>query len=120
MRWLFSRVFKLCSPKDFRALRHAKKITADGIRIYSKRNQFARPRLGMVIAKREIPKAVIRNRIKRVIRESIRLNQYELVGFDIVVVISKQILQLDNRSFRTCLEKLLRQLITYYLKQSTC
>jgi ribonuclease P protein component len=113
-------MFKLCSPKDFQALRHAKRITADGIRVYSKRNEYARPRLGMVIAKREIPKAVTRNRIKRMIREAIRLNQYEIGGFDIVIVITKQILQLDNKSFHTCLNKLLKQLTTYYVKQSPC
>lgn len=43
-------------------------------------------RLGMAISKKIIKKAVDRNRIKRFLRESFRLNQQNLDCFDIVVL----------------------------------
>ena len=43
-------------------------------------------RLGLAIAKKDVRKAVHRNRIKRIIRESFRAHQDELWGLDIVVV----------------------------------
>jgi ribonuclease P protein component len=49
----------------------------------------ARPgvaRLGLAISKKNCRAASGRNRIKRIIRESFRLNQTELAGLDVVVV----------------------------------
>ena len=43
-------------------------------------------RLGMAIAKKNCPKAVARNRLKRIIRESFRQHQAALAGLDIVVM----------------------------------
>ncbi|KYZ85746.1 hypothetical protein A3Q32_05970 [Alcanivorax sp. KX64203] len=44
------------------------------------------PRLGLVIAKRRIRRAVDRGAVKRRIREQFRLRQHELSGLDIVVL----------------------------------
>ena len=44
------------------------------------------PRLGMAISKRKCSKANGRNRLKRVIRESFRLNRDQIGGLDIVVL----------------------------------
>ncbi len=46
----------------------------------------AGPRLGLAIAKKSVPLAVDRNRVKRVIRESFRLHQHQLPAADIVVL----------------------------------
>jgi ribonuclease P protein component len=43
-------------------------------------------RLGLAISKRKVRKAVARNRIKRLVRESFRLNQANLPAADIVVL----------------------------------
>ena len=46
-------------------------------------------RLGVVVAKRNVKLAVARNRLKRTVRESFRLQQSCLTGLDIVVVVKK-------------------------------
>ncbi|GAB6067082.1 hypothetical protein JCM13664_04000 [Methylothermus subterraneus] len=43
-------------------------------------------RLGLAVPKRKLKKAVERNRIKRLVRESFRLNQSNLPAVDIVVL----------------------------------
>ncbi|ANO52868.1 ribonuclease P protein component [Woeseia oceani] len=40
----------------------------------------------MAIAKKNCPKAVARNRLKRIIRESFRMHQASLAGVDIIVL----------------------------------
>nr|VFJ44213.1 MAG: ribonuclease P protein component [Candidatus Kentron sp. DK]VFJ64417.1 MAG: ribonuclease P protein component [Candidatus Kentron sp. DK] len=44
------------------------------------------PRLGLAISKRWLSRAVARNRIKRLIRESFRAHQDRLRGWDVVVI----------------------------------
>ena len=44
------------------------------------------PRLGLAVSKKNCRQAVGRNRIKRIVRESFRLNQNRLPGIDIVVL----------------------------------
>jgi ribonuclease P protein component len=48
-------------------------------------NQSGAPRLGLAVAVRAAGNAVVRNRIRRTIRESFRLHQHELPAVDVVV-----------------------------------
>ena len=50
------------------------------------RNSCGYPRLGLAITKKKLAKAVARNRIKRLIRDSFRHHLGELEGLDIVVL----------------------------------
>jgi ribonuclease P protein component len=43
-------------------------------------------RLGLAVSKKHAKKAVERNRIKRVVRESFRENKSRLAGLDVVVI----------------------------------
>jgi ribonuclease P protein component len=47
-------------------------------------------RLGLIVAKRHVPRAHARNRIKRVLRESFRLRRPELPAFDIVIQVAQK------------------------------
>ena len=49
-------------------------------------NESGEARLGLIISKRCSKKAVIRNHIKRIVRESFRLNQDLLGGHDIIII----------------------------------
>ena len=53
-------------------------------------------RLGLVVSKKNISKAVERNRVKRVIRESFRKNKTLIPNLDVVVLIRKGIDVLPN------------------------
>ena len=48
-------------------------------------------RLGLAVPKKNISKAVERNKIKRFIRESFRLRKERLKGKDVVVFVKKQV-----------------------------
>ena len=49
-------------------------------------NQLDHPRLGLVVRKKFIKKAVNRNQFKRIVRERFRLSQHDLPAIDIVVM----------------------------------
>ena len=52
-------------------------------------NDLNHPRLGLVIAKRHAKHAVTRNKLKRLIRETFRLQQQDLPAVDILVLTHK-------------------------------
>ena len=67
--------------------------------ILARLNQQTKPRLGLVMAKKHLRLAVDRNRMKRQIRESFRLQQQALAGLDIVVLSRKGMDTLSNSEF---------------------
>ena len=84
----FSRKKRLANPNEFKAVfQAARKISSKHFGLYFRKNHLDYARLGIVIAKRNIRKAVTRNLIKRIIRERFRLNQAKLAGFDVIVVV---------------------------------
>ena len=67
-------------------------------------------RLGLAIAKKRVKLAVQRNRIKRIIRESFRLNQHNLPPIDMVVMVKSGIDKLDNQEINQQLIKIWRKI----------
>jgi ribonuclease P protein component len=63
------------------------------------------PRLGFAIAKKQIAKAVLRNRLKRIIRESFRKNQHRLPARDMVIMVRRSIMLIDKAQLNSNLEK---------------
>lgn len=57
-------------------------------------------RLGLVIAKKYLRKAVDRNRIKRQIRESFRHSKQLIHGMDVVVLLRADIRPVSNTQLR--------------------
>jgi ribonuclease P protein component len=76
----------LHQPAEFRAVRQRGKKVADAYFSLSVlANHESCPRLGLAIATRTFGTAVARNRIKRLTRESFRLNQHDLPAVDVMV-----------------------------------
>ena len=73
-------------------------------------NELGRPRLGLVVARRVAPRAVDRNRIKRVARESFRALAAALPAIDLVLVARTGAAGLERAALRQACDQLLRKL----------
>ena len=77
---------RLLKPAQFeQVFAENERARTDTLLVMVRPNTLGRARLGMVIAKRVLPRAVDRNRIKRCIRETFRLQRQNLPGCDFVV-----------------------------------
>ncbi len=74
--------------------------------ILARESQVGRPRVGLVIAKKHIKRAVQRNRVKRLIRESFRYNQHQLLRIDAIVLSRNGMADLDNPAIYKMLNQL--------------
>lgn len=72
--------------------------------VLSRPNGMGHARLGLVVGKRHARRAVERNRIKRVIRESFRAALPRLPAHDIVVLPARGVAECDNVAMFEALE----------------
>jgi ribonuclease P protein component len=102
----FPRQLRLTKAVDFRQVFNKNNRIGDaGITILVSAHRSKNPRIGFAIAKKQIKKAVNRNGLKRVFRESFRKNQHRLPERDLVVMVRKQILLNDSIQLRASLDK---------------
>lgn len=77
---------RLVNKADFdRVFADNQRARTDYVVVMARPNQAGYPRLGMIVAKRVLGRAVDRNRVKRCVRESFRLVLPELPACDFVV-----------------------------------
>lgn len=74
-------------------------------------NELDHPRLGLVIAKKNVRLAVQRNRAKRSIRETFRLKQHNLPNIDAIVLARSQLDSLSNKELNDLFDKSWNRLI---------
>ena len=102
----FRRCNRLNKPAEFQALFASGKRTGNRELLFITRaNKSDDARLGLAISKKNVPLAVNRNRLKRIIRESFRRHQHQLQGKDVVVLAKKQISKANDRAVFEALEK---------------
>ncbi len=108
----FGREKRLLTPRHFKAVFDSPSGKAPGknVLLLARLNDLEHPRLGLVIGKKSVKLSVERNRIKRVIRDSFRLNQELLAGLDIVVVARKGLGDLENPELHQQFGKLWKRL----------
>lgn len=83
----FPETARLRSAREFRRVFERGRRRADGcFTVIAAPGECRRARLGLAIAKRRVPRAVDRNRIKRIVRESFRRHAAELPAVDIVIL----------------------------------
>lgn len=63
------------------------------------------PRLGFAIARKQVPKAIQRNALKRLFRESFRKNWKRLPARDMVIMVRREILSRDAAELRGALDQ---------------
>lgn len=66
--------------------------------IYARANACNHPRLGLLVSKKAMKRAVDRNRIKRLVRESFRGHIEGLKAYDIIYVARAPLQQADNKA----------------------
>ena len=108
----FSREKRLLTPRHFKAVFDSPtgKVPGKNLLILARDNDLEHPRLGLVIGKKSVKLSVERNRLKRLIRESFRLHQDNLVGWDIVIVARKGLGELGNPELTQHFGKLWKRL----------
>jgi ribonuclease P protein component len=73
--------------------------------VLATQNQLAYPRLGLAVSRKKLKTAVVRNLVKRMIRESFRHNRESLGSLDLVVMPQGSIVAGDRRRLRESLER---------------
>ncbi len=103
----FDKRIRLSNADDFSSVfsKANIKTACPELLILARFNSHDHPRLGIVVAKKHVRLASQRNRIKRLIRESFRLQQYQLPHVDIVVLARKGASEVDNPTFDRLLQK---------------
>ncbi len=108
----FNREKRLLNPKQFKAVFDSPsgKVPGRSLLLLARDNTLDHPRLGLVIGKKSVRLAVERNRLKRQMRESFRLHQEDLSGWDIVIIARKGLGDLQNPEMAQQLAKLWKRL----------
>lgn len=108
----FGREKRLLTPRQFKSVFDSPSGKAPGknVLLLARANELDHPRLGLVIGKKSVKLSVERNRLKRLIRDSFRLNQSLLGGLDIVVVARKGLGDLENPELHQQFGKLWKRL----------
>ena len=82
----FGRSARLLKPAEFeRVFTENERARTDTLLVMARPNALGQARLGMVVAKRLLPRAVDRNRVKRCVRETFRVQRQGLPPCDFVV-----------------------------------
>jgi ribonuclease P protein component len=93
--------------KDFEQAFKAKRFTNSWFIVYARKNEFDYSRLGLVVSKKSIPKAVARNFAKRTVRELFRLEFPVEYKFDVVVRARRELNPENSAEGRQALTQLL-------------
>jgi len=88
-RLVFPKSSRLTNNRQFKAVLDGGRRAGDGLlTLYAAPNDKGQPRLGISVGKSS-GKAVVRNRLKRLVREAFRCNQHGIPqSFDYLVMIS--------------------------------
>jgi ribonuclease P protein component len=108
----FPRQLRLLTAGEYRRVfdQASYKIHGKGLLALASDNSLGYPRVGLVFSKKNVRRAVDRNRLKRLVRESIRLQQHRLPAVDIVVLARRGVNDLDNETLHRQLYGMWRRL----------
>lgn len=108
----FPKTHRLLTPKDYGKVFDDVQIRVPhrNFLILAAPNALGHARVGLVFSKKNLKHAVQRNRVKRRVRETFRL-QPDLPGLDIIVLGRQGLSQLDNQVLTSTLNDLWSRLI---------
>ncbi|MEN8174850.1 MAG: ribonuclease P protein component [Pseudomonadota bacterium] len=101
----FDRSRRLLTAAEFRQVFAAPKRSTDHLfTVLTRGSREGNARLGLAISRKLVRRAVDRNRIKRLVRESFRQHQVQLKGLDVVVLARRETAGADNRQLLLSLQ----------------
>ena len=104
----FPRSARLLSAGDYsNVFKRSKKFTDRYWTVLVHESETGSTRLGLAIAKKRAKRAIDRNKLKRIARESFRLSQGLVAGYDMVVMNRDAAASEDSRVLREALDKIL-------------
>jgi ribonuclease P protein component len=107
----YPRSASLRQPAEFTALRRlGKRMAARFFQTQYRLTDSVDARLGMAVSRRVSKRAVVRNRIRRVIRESFRLNRARLPACDVLLIAQTTAAEQSSSVLRADLESLWQRL----------
>jgi ribonuclease P protein component len=114
----FPRNRRLLKPDDFsRVFNQGRRSSDRFFLVLGMLNQAGDTRLGMAVSKKNCRRAVDRNRIKRMIRESFRHHLESLAGLDLVVVARQGVATNENQYCLNSLQQHWRRIADRCVKQ---
>jgi len=97
---------RLRSGTELREIsRSGRRIRDSLFSVHTRANNLGHARLGVTVSRRVSTRAVVRNRIKRCIRESFRRTQGTLDGLDLVVIAQPNAGTADPDALRVSLQR---------------
>lgn len=106
----FTRDKRLLTPADYAAVFEKNRRSRDAsFMVLAHRRKGPKEarqgaRLGLAIAKKNLKRAVDRNLVKRIVRESFRHSQTQLEGLDIVVLVQRNVNLTDRAALHQSLQ----------------
>lgn len=94
-----TRARRLTQKQEFDAVFRSNRSSRDAyFTVLARDSGLPEARLGMVVSKKVDRRAVGRNRVKRIVRESFRSQVQQLVGIDVVVIAKPEAARINNQT----------------------
>lgn len=107
----FSKANRLLKASEFeRTLATGTKMVSPNIVLVANKNEAREPRLGLIVS-RKVGNAVIRNRVKRQLRESFRVQKEDFAGLDVVIIARPSLSSQDSPGVKQELSKILERVL---------